>query len=142
MKTVVYAIARNESDKVEEWYSRVKEADKVVVVVNNSTDGTADKLRQLGAEVVEKTYNPFRFDVARNDSLNLVPQDTKICLCIDIDEVLEKGWRKKVEQAWVDKDILNYRVVTHHENGQELCSFVTPKIHSRTGWKWENACNE
>lgn len=134
MKTIVYAIARNESDKVEEWFSRVKEADKVIVLVNNSTDDTATKLRNLGAEVVEKDYPCFRFDVARNDSLSLVPLDTDICVCVDIDELLEVGWREKVENFF-DHDILSYKIVNNSW-------FYTAKIHTRFGWKWKHACHE
>ena len=30
----------------------------------------------------------------------MVPKDFDICVCIDIDEVLEKGWREKLEKIW------------------------------------------
>ena len=41
------------------------------------------------------------FDVARNKSLELVSLDTDICVCTDIDEVFEPGWRENLEKHWV-----------------------------------------
>lgn len=44
---------------------------------------------------------PWRFDTARNRSLDLVPEDADICVCTDLDEVLHPGWRALLEAAWV-----------------------------------------
>ena len=46
----------------------------MVVLDTGSRDGTPELLRQLGAEVTEEVISPWRFDVARNRSLELVPQ--------------------------------------------------------------------
>lgn len=147
MKVCVYAIAKNEEHKVDEWFQRAKEADSVHVLVNNSTDNTAQKLRDLGADVKEIEYELFRFDRARNDSLELVPRDADACVCIDIDEIFEEGWRKKLEEKWRSKKplhMLNYRLVfsSDEQTGEAIAWFPTPKIHSRHGWKWKYACHE
>ena len=42
------------------------EADGVYVLDTGSTDGTAERLRALGAVVVEERVEPWRFDTARN----------------------------------------------------------------------------
>ena len=57
------------------------EADGVYVLDTGSTDGTAERLRALGAVVVEERVEPWRFDTARNRSLELVPEDADICVC-------------------------------------------------------------
>ena len=99
-KVYVYAISKNEEKFVNRWINSVSEADKVFVLDTGSTDKTVKKLKEKGAIVKSKKIEPFRFDVARNLSLEMVPKDADICVCIDLDEVLEKGWRKKLEEIW------------------------------------------
>ena len=95
-------------------------------------------LKDLGVNVSVKEIKPWRFDVARNESLKLVPEDCDICVCIDIDEVISKGWRKKLEEIWDDNTnhlryIYNW---SHDDNGKPLVSFYYEKIHARNGFKW------
>lgn len=92
LKVVVYAICKNESQFVDRWMDSMGEADQVVVLDTGSTDDTAEKLRGRGAEVTEEQICPWRFDTARNRSLELVPEDTDICVCTDLDEVFHPGW--------------------------------------------------
>ena len=99
-KICVYAISKNEEKFVKRWYESVKEADSVYVLDTGSTDKTISMLKDLGVNVAVKEIKPWRFDVARNQSLNLVSEDTDICVCIDLDEVFEKGWREKLENIW------------------------------------------
>lgn len=101
LKVCVYAIARNECKFVDRWMDSMSEADGVYVLDTGSTDGTADRLRARGAHVEVKTYDPWRFDVPRNDSMALCPADTDVYVCTDLDEVLNKGWRKVLEDAWL-----------------------------------------
>lgn len=78
----------------------MSEADEVFVLDTGSTDRTADLLQELGAKVTKDSIIPWRFDTARNRSLDLVPMDTDICVCTDLDEVFHPGWRKLLESAW------------------------------------------
>jgi glycosyltransferase involved in cell wall biosynthesis len=61
-------------------------ADHIIVLDTGSTDNTVELLTSLGVEVHQKTYEHFRFDVARNDSMDLIPEEYNICLCTDLDE--------------------------------------------------------
>ena len=72
LKIVVYAICKDEEQFVDRWMDSMSEADQVVVLDTGSTDGTVEKLRARGAEVTVETVVPWRFDVARNRSLDLV----------------------------------------------------------------------
>ena len=74
-KVCVYAISKNEEKFVDRWVSSMSEADSIYVLDTGSSDNTVQKLRNLGVHVVSKVIEHFRFDVARNDSLNLVPED-------------------------------------------------------------------
>lgn len=137
-KICVYAISKNEEKFVKRWYESVKEADSVYVLDTGSTDKTISMLKGLGVNVSVKEIKPWRFDVARNESLKLVPEDCDICVCIDIDEVISKGWRKKLEEIWDDNTnhlryIYNW---SHDDNGKPLVSFYYEKIHARNGFKW------
>ena len=80
----------------------ISEADNVYVLDTGSTDKTVAKLKKRGAIVKTEVISPWRFDVARNKSLELVPEDTDICVCMDIDEVIEPGWREVLEKLWDD----------------------------------------
>lgn len=99
-KICVYAICKNEEMFAEKWMESMSEADIIVVTDTGSTDKTAEKLKALGATVYEEKIVPWRFDVARNLSLSHVPDDVDICVCTDLDELFQKGWREKLENAW------------------------------------------
>ena len=143
-KVCVYAISKNEEKFVERWYESVKEADEIYVLDTGSKDNTVKYLKKLGINVKKKKYKHFRFDIARNDSLSLVPLDTDICVCCDLDEVFNKGWRKELEEAW-DKDTTrasyNYNWSLDEEN-KPIISFYIEKIHSRKDYTWYHPVHE
>jgi len=99
-KICVYAISKNEEKFVERWYNSMKEADEIYVLDTGSTDKTVEKLKKLNINVLVHEIKPWRFDVARNTSLDLVPTDCDICVCTDLDEIFEEGWREKLERIW------------------------------------------
>ncbi|GAC1503058.1 MAG: hypothetical protein NVS1B6_10130 [Steroidobacteraceae bacterium] len=84
----VYAISKNELKFAARFMQSVREADEVVVLDTGSTDGSDLELEHLGARVHRAVVDPWRFDVARNLALDLVPAMTDICVCIDLDEIL------------------------------------------------------
>lgn len=143
-KICVYAIAKNEEQFVDRWYNSVKDADKIIVLDTGSTDNTVEKLKSHNVEVYTKIISPWRFDTARNESLNLVPADTDICICIDIDEILVEGWREKLESIW-DNDTTrlryNYNWSLDSQDNPKV-NFYIDKIHSRKGYKWTHPVHE
>ncbi len=144
MKVCVYAISKNESKFVKRWYNSMKEADEVYVLDTGSTDNTVELLKNLGAKVIQKNIIPWRFDTARNESLNLVPTDTDICVCTDLDEVFESGWRKELEKNWLantTKGRYNYNWSLDKDN-RPIVNFYIEKIHSRNDYKWTHPVHE
>ena len=144
MKIVVYAISKNEEKFVDRWMDSVSEADEVIVLDTGSTDNTVEKLKKRGAKVSIKIIEPWRFDVARNESLNLVSKDTDICVCIDLDEVFEKGWRKVLENIWnnnLTRIAYNYNW-SLDENNKPLVNFYIEKIHNRNDYIWTHPVHE
>ena len=94
MKICVYAICKNEEKFVDKWVDSMSEADEIYVLDTGSSDNTVIKLKEKGVHVKKKIIKPWRFDIARNESLKLVPSDTDLYVCTDLDERFEKGWRK------------------------------------------------
>ena len=144
MKICVYAIAKNESKFAARWAESMAEADEIYVLDTGSSDGTASVLREKGAHVLEALIDPWRFDAARNASLELLPEDTDICVCTDLDEAFEPGWRVKLENAWKpDTTRASYRYTWSFEaDGSEGRVFWLNKIHCRHGYQWTHPVHE
>lgn len=143
MKIIVYAISKNESSFVDRWVNSMNEADEIYVLDTGSSDDTVEKLKKRNVNVSVKTYNNFRFDEARNDSLALIPKDTDLCVCTDLDEVFESGWRNKLENMY-KKGINRYEYTYNWSilNGKPEISFISDKIHSRNDYIWINPVHE
>ena len=143
-KICVYAICKNEEQFVEKWVKSMSEADKIVVLDTGSTDNTVEKLRDLGVEVKVQVVDPWRFDVARNLSLEMVPEDCNICVCTDLDEVLEPGWAKPLKEGWIEgkhkRGIYKYSW-SHLPDGSSGRVFKYDKIHSKD-WHWSAPVHE
>ena len=144
MKIVVYAICKNEAQFVSRWIKSMSEADQIVVLDTGSTDDTVQRLRTLGAQVTVETICPWRFDVARNRSLELVDPDADICVCTDLDEVFHPGWRKALESAWIPGTTqATYRYTwSFRPDGGEGVVFWYEKIHARHGYRWVHPVHE
>ena len=109
-----------------------------------STDKTVQILKEAGVNVTVKKIVPWRFDVARNESLNMVPNDFDICVCTDLDEIFEPGWRKKLETIWkknTNKLRYNYNWSLDNNN-KPIINFYIEKIHSRKDYKWTHPVHE
>lgn len=144
-KICVYAICKNEEKFVDRWYNSMKEADYIVVLDTGSTDNTVEKLAALPNVIVQqKNYDFFRFDIARNDSMKLIPNDTDICVCTDLDEILQEGWAAKLRQNWhKGLNRVKYTYIwSFQDNGKPGVMFEYEKIHSLHDFKWDHAVHE
>ena len=143
-KICVYAICKNEEKFIERWVNSMKEADKIYVLDTGSTDKSVELLKKLGVEVKEEVITPWRFDVARNKSLEMLPQDTDICVCTDLDEVFNPGWREKLEEIWrEDTSRVKYTYNwSFDEYGKPATTFLLNQIHKREGYIWKHPVHE
>lgn len=143
MKICVYAICKNESAFVERWFKSMSEADEIFVLDTGSTDDSVKKLGFLGVKVKTEIIDPWRFDVARNLSLSMVSEDADVCVCTDLDEVFERGWREKIEKTRFNGVTrARYRYVWSHDGERAGVEFLADKIHVRHGYKWINPVHE
>ena len=140
VKICLYTICKNEDHEVEGWYESAKEADYVIVLDTGSTDGMDDHLERLGAEVHRKTYDKFRFDKARNDSMVYAyATDADVFVNLDMDERFHPGWADVLRDKWEPGK---------HQRG--TCSYYVDDpgkpgrrnwIHAR-GWNWKYPIHE
>ena len=68
----------------------------------------------------------------------MVPMDCDICVCTDLDEVFNVGWRKELEDVW-EKNTNRCRYIYNwklDDDDKPMVSFYYEKIHSRDGYKW------
>ena len=100
MKIAMANIIKNELKFLPTYLERNKDVDYICLLDTGSTDGSWEYLQeqaQLNPKLIiqQKLYEDFTFDVAKNDALTLVPDDTDIIVLLDIDEWFQ-------EENWVD----------------------------------------
>lgn len=139
LKICVYAISKNEEHFVERFCESAKDADLILIADTGSSDGTDTKAREHGAVVHDICITPWRFDLARNAALALVPRDIDVCISLDLDEVLEPGWREEIERVWKLGETTRLRYLFDWGCG---IRFRYEKIHARHGYRWHHPCHE
>lgn len=138
LRIAVYTICKNESKNVEAWADSNTEADYRLVCDTGSDDGTDKLLQAQGITVIPISVIPWRFDVARGTSLNLLPPDIDVCIWQDLDERLLPGWRQEIEKVWEPgTTVANHR---YRNNGRPWQWHS--KVHARHGCTWTGAVHE
>jgi tetratricopeptide (TPR) repeat protein len=138
MKIAVYAISKNESKFVKRFCESSKNADLILIADTGSTDGTVQLAKKYGATVYDICISPWRFDKARDAALALVPRDIDVCISLDLDEVLEAGWREEIERVWTE----NTTRMRYKFDWSMGIVFFSEKIHARHGYHWHHPCHE
>lgn len=138
LKICVYAISKNEEKFVKRFCESAKDADLVLIADTGSSDNTVDEAIAAGALVHDICITPWRFDLARNAALALVPREFDVCVSLDLDEVLDPGWREEIERVWVE-GTTRLRYMFDWGSGVR---FNAEKIHARHGYHWHHPCHE
>jgi glycosyltransferase involved in cell wall biosynthesis len=133
MKIAVYTIALNEEKHVERWYNSVKDADHILIADTGSTDRTVEIAKSLGINVFNISIKPWRFDTARNVALALLPDDIDMCVSLDMDEIIDEGWREALEKTTGNQITYVFR---------NYKDFVNNRIHARHGFMWKFLMHE
>ncbi|KPK13991.1 MAG: hypothetical protein AMJ56_00300 [Anaerolineae bacterium SG8_19] len=139
LKICVYAISKNEAHFVPRFCESAKEADLILIADTGSTDGLPAEAEKHGAVVHHISITPWRFDLARNAALALVPRDFDVCISLDIDEVLQPGWREEIERVWIKGHTTRLRYMFDWGCGIQ---FFYEKIHAKHGYMWHHPCHE
>lgn len=141
----VYTIAKDEKKHLKQFYEGAKDADLVLIGDTGSTDGSMEEYSQMvhdglkNFECVPISIQPWRFDKARDAVLSLIPPDYDVCVSIDMDEVLQPGWREEIERIWVKGKTTRLQCL--YDWGQNKI-FAYEKVHARSGYFWKYPCHE
>ena len=138
LKICVYAISKNESMFVDRFCDAAADADLIMIADTGSSDNTVELARARGVMVPEIYISPWRFDLARNAALALIPRDIDVCISLDLDEELQPGWREEIERVWIPGTT---RLRYYFDWGAGI-KFKYEKIHGRSGYKWHHPCHE
>ena len=145
MKVAVYTIALNESAHVERWANSAGDADYRIVADTGSTDDTVDRLTTAGVTVHRIAVRPWRFDLARNAAMALIPGDVDVCVTMDMDMYLQPGWRPKLEAAWTPETTgLMCRLVLRSSEADPtpIKWYPSKSFHSRSGYHFKRPVHE
>jgi len=145
VKVAVYTIALNEATHVERWAKSAIEADYRIVADTGSTDDTVERLTRAGVRVHTIAIRPWRFDIARNATMALIPDDVDICCTMDMDMFLEPGWRHKLEAAWTDKVTALYCQMVIRSTVDDpapLKTYPSKSFHRRWGYRFQRPVHE
>ncbi len=139
LKICVYAISKNEAQFVERFCTSAADADLILIADTGSTDDTVELAQKYGATVHDICVTPWRFDIARNTALSLIPRDIDICVSLDLDEELQPGWREEIERVWIEGQTTRLRYGFDWGAG---IVFQYEKIHARHGYRWAHPIHE
>ena len=144
-KICVYSICKNETKFINRWMKSAEPADYRVVLDTGSTDQSFEMLQSYSNVITaQHIIEPFKFDVARNEALSMIPEDTDICITMDMDETLSDGWREAVEKAWVPGtgSARCKFVYGFNEKGEEAGVFTATRMHARKNYTWTHSIHE
>jgi len=138
MKIAISAISKNEAQFVHRFCDSAKDADLICIADTGSTDDTVKLALECGAKVHDICISPWRFDLARNAALALLPKDIDVVVSLDLDEVLMPGWREEIERVW-QEDTTRLRYKFDWGSG---IAFYYEKIFSRHGYRFHHPVHE
>lgn len=143
MKIAVSTIMKDEPPEfIERWAKSALDAHELVLVDTGSTNDAVECARDLGIIVHQISVKPWRFDVARNAALALIPDDIDLVVKLDVDEVLVDGWRDALESA-PPAQRYSYRYIWNFTpEGEPDVEFSADHTHARHGWMWEHPVHE
>lgn len=146
VKICVYAICKNESKFVDRWINSLKEADCIVVLDTGSTDNTVELLKRYSpfVSVKQEIIEPWRFDTARNKSMELIPDDVDICVVSDLDQVFVSGWADELRRLYMEGyEEIYGPIIDYDENNKEEKRFLSKNVHpNNSEWYWERPIHE
>ena len=144
----VYAICKDESKNIYKWIDSIKdEVDNICVLDTGSTDDSYQKLQKYYPSIILKQIkfkNDFRFDVARNEAMKLIPYNTDICLVLDFDQFPRPGFGNIIRNMYLaGYNEVNGDIINHSLDSNDLGRWISRNVHSYSPyWIWERPIHE
>lgn len=132
----------------------IAEVDDIVVLVNQSTDRTAEIAESHTSKVIvvpdaavmtpTETGEPkFHFAQARNLAMSYAKQDW--ILTIDADEIAHPGCIQAVRKAFFrhpGANIFDVKFIVSNEGGKDQAHLPKPKVFRRGRFEWQSRIHE
>lgn len=125
------------------------DADYICVLDTGSTDETYTILQDWAAMypnrliISQKVIEPWRFDVARNESMALIPDDKDWWLCIDIDELITTTSIKPFIEEAINSATIPLNTIYYLYNWGNNRIFWYDKLHkANAAGRWVGAVHE
>jgi glycosyltransferase involved in cell wall biosynthesis len=147
-RTAAYTILKNERNYIEKWLYYAKDYDYRVLLDTGSTDGSWELLEEAAKKdknliIQQKTFTPWRFDVARIYNLSMVPNDVVWALSPDLDEYYSINTLDEMERiidavpdiTCIASDRLDIYSATVRVGPPNF--LPTNKIHRRHDYSWK-----
>ena len=162
LKIAVYSICKDEAKNAKRYMDSTRGADGVFLLDTGSVNDTVKLLKAAGAnvEVGGPTWDdwlprsrdfargrgmpPWRFDIARNKALELIPKDFDACVIADLDDVLAPGWREALEarlECGATRIQARY-TFSWKPDGSPNEVYYMDRAHARHGYRWVGPCHE
>lgn len=143
MKIAVYTIAKNEEQFVQRWADSAAEADYLLIADTGSTDRTLALAYENKINTISITIAPWRFDDARNAALAALPAEIDFAIALDMDEMLQPGWREALESINPGTTRPRYKYTwSWKPDGTPGLIYGGDKIHTRKGYRWTHPVHE
>jgi Tfp pilus assembly protein PilF len=144
MKIAVATIALNEEQFVTRWAESCADADYRFILDTGSTDKTPMEI--IWNDTIHYAYQeftPWRFDHARNNIWQHIPEDIDYVIWLDMDEILAPGWREALEKTPAHITRPRYKYIwSWNDDGTEGLVYAGDKICSRHNYQWRHPVHE
>lgn len=152
-KTAAYTILKNEKKYIETWLYYTQKFDYRVLLDTGSTDGSWEMLQEAAESdpnliIEQKIFTPWKFNIARNYNLEMIPKDVDWCLSPDMDEYFSINVLKDMNRMLeMRPDVTNMSTTRLDIYSEDV--FVGPpnhlpsnKIHRRNDYEWRSPIYE
>jgi len=153
VKTCAYTILKNESKYIEQWLYYTAKFDYRCLLDTGSTDGSWEMLQEAtskdpGLIIEQKIFVPWKFNVARNYNMTMIPAEVDWCLSPDLDEYFSINVLSEMNRIISARpDVTNISTTRLDIYSDEV--FVGPpnhlpsnKIHRRLDYDWQSPIYE
>lgn len=135
-KIAVYGVCKNEESNIHKWYEHAKDADYILLLDTGSTDNTVSIAEELGINVFHASISPWSETVAKNTAMALLPSDVDICVCLDLDQIIQTpNWKSVIlKDTDFNIGVADYLLANGYKETIEKQKL--PTLHSRFNVFW------
>lgn len=147
-KAILYAICKNEGDKIIEWINYHKYFDAIYLLDTGSTDDTIAKVKSQNIKIDSVSYDKMDFGNAkniafRNAQIIFSKKNADLYVNLDIDEWLDELTFERMRKHWnPDYDGIEVTRLTKQKHREDIQDRII-RIHTGSfHWEWKHVLHE